>query len=110
MIIIAHTIVVYTTMKGERNMLRRIFSYMGEYKKYMYLAVICITGESVFELVIPLIMANILDIGVTNQDKVYIFQQGGIMLVCALPTYEKRSTPNSRNFLLQMWIIFSSLL
>lgn len=65
-------------------MLRRIFSYMGEYKKYMYLAVICITGESVFELVIPLIMANILDIGVTNQDKVYIFQQGGIMLVCAL--------------------------
>ena len=82
--IIVHTIVVYTTMKGERNMLRQIFSYMGEYKKYMYLAVICITGESVFELVIPLIMANILDIGVANQDKVYIFQQGGIMLVCAL--------------------------
>lgn len=82
--IIVHTIVVYTTMKGERNMLRRIFSYMGEYKKYLYLAVLCITGESVFELVIPLIMANILDIGVANQDKVYIFQQGGIMLVCAL--------------------------
>lgn len=82
--IIVHTIVVYTTVKGERNMLRRIFSYMGEYKKYLYLAVICITGESVFELVIPLIMANILDIGVANQDKVYIFQQGGIMLVCAL--------------------------
>ena len=65
-------------------MLRRIFSYTGEYKKYLYLAVLCITGESFFELAIPLVMANIVDVGVVNGDKTYIFQQGGIMIICAL--------------------------
>lgn len=64
-------------------MLRRIFSYMGGYKKYLYLAILCITGESLFELVIPLLMANIVDIGVANQDKTYIFTQGAIMVLCA---------------------------
>lgn len=64
-------------------MLRRIFSYSGKYKKYLVFAGLCITAESLFELLIPLIMANIVDIGVVNGDKAYIFRQGGWMLVCA---------------------------
>lgn len=64
-------------------MLRRIFSYSGKYKKYLVFAALCITAESLFELLIPLIMADIVDIGVANGDKAYIFQQGGWMLVCA---------------------------
>lgn len=64
-------------------MLRRIFSYSGKYKKYLVFAALCITAESFFELLIPLIMADIVDIGVANGDKAYIFQQGGWMLVCA---------------------------
>ena len=46
-------------------------------------AALCITAESLFELLIPLIMADIVDIGVANGDKAYIFRQGGWMLVCA---------------------------
>lgn len=65
-------------------MLRRIFSYSGKYKKYLVFAALCITAESLFELLIPLIMADIVDIGVANGDKAYIFQQGGWMLVCAV--------------------------
>ena len=64
-------------------MLRRIFSYSGKYKKYLVFAAVCITAESLFELLIPLIMADIVDIGVANGDKAYIFRQGGWMLVCA---------------------------
>ena len=65
-------------------MLKRIFSYLGEYKKYAYLAGICIGAEVVFELVIPLIMADIVDVGVANCDRGYIFQKGIVMIVCAL--------------------------
>lgn len=64
-------------------MLRRIFSYIGSYRKYLILAVLCITAESLFELIIPLIMADIVDIGVATRDQAYIFRQSGLMLVCA---------------------------
>ena len=64
-------------------MLRRIFSYIGSYRKYLVLAVLCITAESLFELIIPLIMADIVDIGVATRDQAYIFRQSGLMLVCA---------------------------
>ena len=64
-------------------MLKRIFSYSGQYKKYLVFAALCITAESLFELVIPLIMANIVDIGVASGDRTYIFEQGAWMLVCA---------------------------
>ena len=64
-------------------MLRRIFSYIGSYRKYLLLAVLCITAESLFELIIPLIMADIVDIGVAARDQAYIFRQSGLMLVCA---------------------------
>ena len=70
-------------MKGRLLMLRRIFSYSGQYKKYLVLAALCITCESLFELLIPLIMADIVDVGVASGDTAYIFQKGGWMLVCA---------------------------
>ena len=64
-------------------MLKRIFSYSGQYKKYLVFAALCITAESLFELVIPLIMANIVDIGVASGDRTYIFVQGAWVLICA---------------------------
>ena len=64
-------------------MLRRIFSYIGSYRKYLVLAVLCITAESLFELIIPLIMADIVDIGVAARDQAYLFRPSGLMLVCA---------------------------
>ena len=66
------------------SMIRRIFSYSGKYKKYLIFAALCITAESLFELLIPLIMADIVDIGVAAGDRQYIFRQGDWMLVCAV--------------------------
>ena len=65
-------------------MIKRLFSYFHQYKKYAILAVICVLAESFFEIVIPLIMADIVDVGVANGDRAYIFRQGGLMLGCAL--------------------------
>ena len=50
-----------------RALLRRIFSYMGKYKKYAALAIACVAAESMFELIVPLIMADLIDVGVANQ-------------------------------------------
>ena len=64
-------------------MIKRIFSYSGQYKKYLVFAALCITAESLFELVIPLIMANIVDIGAASGDRAYNIEQGAWMIVCA---------------------------
>lgn len=65
-------------------MLRRLFSYMHHYKKYAFLALLCIAAESVFELIVPLIMADLVDIGVTSGDRAYIFRKGAQMVICGL--------------------------
>lgn len=64
-------------------MFRKLFSYMGKYKKYAILAMFCVMVEVAFELIIPFIMADIVDVGVRTGDKGYIFSQGILMLVCA---------------------------
>lgn len=65
-------------------MLIRLFSYMNQYKKYAALAVVCIMTEGVFELLVPLIMADLIDVGVANGDRAYIYMKGLQMVCCAL--------------------------
>ena len=65
-------------------MIRRIFSYMGKYKKDAYIAGLCIGIEVVLELLVPFIMADLVDVGVANRDRQYIFQQGALMVFCAV--------------------------
>ena len=65
-------------------MLTRLFSYMNQYKKYAALAVVCIMTEGVFELLVPLIMADLIDVGVANGDRSYIYMKGLQMVCCAL--------------------------
>ena len=65
-------------------MLRRIFSYMKQYKKYAYLALICIAVEAMLELLVPMIMADLIDNGVANGDTHYIYVKGFEMALCAL--------------------------
>ena len=64
-------------------MLRKIFSYMKQYKKYAYLALFCIAVEVVLELMVPLIMADLIDTGVANADEMYIYKKGIQMVCCA---------------------------
>ena len=66
------------------NDLKRIFSHLGPFKKEFLLAIFFVTVETGFELVIPLIMADIIDVGVVNRDIHYIVMQGVWMGICAL--------------------------
>lgn len=54
-----------------------------KYKKELILAIICIEAETVFELIIPMIMADIIDVGVANGNKSYILMKGGQMIAFA---------------------------
>ena len=65
-------------------MLLRIFSYMGKYKKFAFLAILFVTAECVFELLVPLLMADLVDVGVANGDRAYIYAKGMQMVLCAL--------------------------
>ena len=65
-------------------MLKKIFSYMNEYKKYAWLALICIAVEAVLELMVPMIMADLIDTGVSTGDDMYIYKKGLQMVICAI--------------------------
>lgn len=73
-----------TTIVWRCGMLRRIFSYMHQYKIYAVLAVFCVAAESIFELIVPVIMADLIDVGVAGQDRQYIYAKGIQMGVCAI--------------------------
>lgn len=62
----------------------RLARYAKRYRRYFVLAVICVMVESALELVIPLVMANIIDIGLMSGNIDYILKQGIVMAVLAI--------------------------
>ena len=65
-------------------MLRHFLKYFQNYRKYLIGSLLCVTLESIFELIIPLIMADIIDVGVATRDKSYILVKSLTMVGCAL--------------------------
>ena len=63
--------------------LKILFSYLGAYRRDAILGVLFVTAETALELFIPVIMANIIDVGVPAGDINYMLLQGTYMLVCA---------------------------
>ena len=57
---------------------------MKQYKKYACLALLCIAVEAVLELMVPMIMADLIDNGVANGDTAYIYTKGLQMAGCAV--------------------------
>lgn len=66
------------------NDLKQLFHHLGPYKRDFYIGAILVIIETCFELIIPLLMADIIDIGVVNHDTHVIFIRGIEMGVCAL--------------------------
>lgn len=65
-------------------MIKTLSPYIGQYKRYMVLAPLMVVLETVFELILPLLMADIVDIGVANGDLPYIAKLGALMFVMAV--------------------------
>ena len=64
--------------------MNEFLSCVKPYRKDAILAIFCIEAETVFELIIPLVMADIIDVGVAAGDQHYIIMKGLQMIVMAL--------------------------
>lgn len=61
-------------------MLKRLMGYLKNYKKEIIVAPVTKMIETITELIIPLLIANMIDIGVANHDKKYIYIYGAIVI------------------------------
>lgn len=65
-------------------MLKKLAPYTKGYRKWILLGVLCSVGEAVFELLLPLVMADIVDVGIANGDRAYILSKGAEMIAMSL--------------------------
>ncbi len=65
-------------------MLKKLASYVKEYKKDAILTPIFVVLEVVMEVIIPLLMAKIIDVGIQNGDVHYILEMGALLIVSAI--------------------------
>lgn len=64
-------------------MLKRLFPYFKGYKRQAILAPVLIALETICELILPLLMAEIIDSGIQKGDMPVILKMGALMLVVA---------------------------
>ena len=65
-------------------MLKKLGAYAKPYSKWIALGVVCSAAEAVFELLIPLVMADIVNIGIETADQNYILRKGALMAGMAI--------------------------
>ncbi len=63
--------------------MKQILKYFKEYKKECICAPLFKLLEASFELIVPLVMAAIIDNGITASDKPYIWKMGGLLVLFA---------------------------
>ena len=65
-------------------MIKKLASYIKDYKKETILTPIFVIFEVVMEIVIPYLMAKIIDVGIQNSDVKYILEIGIFLIVSAI--------------------------
>lgn len=55
--------------------------FLKDYKKECIIGPLCKLFEAILELFVPLVMANIIDVGVKNGDGGYVLKMGGVMVL-----------------------------
>lgn len=65
-------------------MLKQLWPYTKGYRQWIAIGVFCAAAEVVFELLIPLVMADIVDIGIASGDVNYILGKGLTMVAMAI--------------------------
>ncbi len=64
-------------------MIKKLTKYINQYKKDTILTPIFVIFEVIMEVLIPYLMAKIIDVGIENSDLNYIFKVGAILVVSA---------------------------
>ncbi len=65
-------------------MLRKLYPYTRGYRKWIAAGIVCSAMDAIFQLLIPLVMADIVDVGVANGDVSFIVRKGVQMVVMAM--------------------------
>jgi ATP-binding cassette subfamily B multidrug efflux pump len=60
-------------------MLKKLWPHARPYRGWIAAGVGCSAAEAIFELLIPLVMADIVNIGIENGDQSFILQKGALM-------------------------------
>ena len=63
--------------------MKRLLHYLKAYRKEAVLAPLFKMFEAVLELLVPLIVADMIDTGIKNQDTAYILQRGALLFLLA---------------------------
>ena len=64
--------------------MKRLFSYMKDYKLESILGPLFKMLEASFELFVPLVVARMVDVGIRGRDSGYILKMGGVLVLLAL--------------------------
>lgn len=59
----------------------KLFRFLKDYKKEAVAAPLGKMLEAIFELIVPLVMAKIIDVGIPNDDLGYIYKMGGVLVL-----------------------------
>lgn len=62
----------------------KIARFLKAYKKQVILGPIFKLIEAIFELIVPIIMAKIIDIGIVNKDISYVLRMGGLLVLIGI--------------------------
>lgn len=65
-------------------MIKTLAKYIGEFKRDSILTPICMIIEVIMEMVMPILMASIVDQGINSSNMAHIYKIGFLMVVCAL--------------------------
>lgn len=65
-------------------MTKQLWPHARPYALWIAAGVACSAMEAVFELLIPLVMSDIVDVGIANGDQSFILRKGGLMIVLAV--------------------------
>ena len=68
-------------MHRNEDLMKRLMMYLKDYKKESILAPLFKLLEAFFELMVPLVMANIIDYGISNRNMSYIGKMGLLLLL-----------------------------
>ena len=64
--------------------MKQLLSYLKQYKKECILGPLFKLLEALFELLVPLVMTSIIDVGIRYGDREYILQRCGILVLLAV--------------------------
>ena len=64
--------------------MKYVFSYLKDYKKESILAPLFKLLEALFDLFVPLVVARIIDYGIKEGNRIYVYQQTSLLVILAI--------------------------